>query len=107
MSKSSETPSAGPAARAAARLRSPEFSLELSLELSFEQRRTLLGIAHQSILGFLGGQPLPDAPPSLAGLSEPRGVFTTLYLTGDLPGGLGPEAHRELHREARRVDKEW
>jgi len=45
---------------------------------------------------------LPDAPPSLAGLSEPRGVFTTLYLTGDLAGGLGPEAHRELHREARR-----
>jgi AmmeMemoRadiSam system protein A len=98
MSRSSETPPAGPAAREAAQLRSPEFSLELS----HEQRRTLLGIAHQSILGYLEGQPLPDAPPSLAGLSEPRGVFTTLYLTGDLAGGLGPEAHRELHREARR-----
>jgi AmmeMemoRadiSam system protein A len=102
MPKSFDKPSADLAARDAARLRSGEFSLERPHELSLEQRRTLLGIARQSILCFLEGRPFPDTPPSLAGLSEPRGVFTTLYLTSDLPGDLEPEAHRELHRVVRR-----
>jgi uncharacterized protein len=64
----------------------------LSREFSLEQRRTLLRIAHQAILSVLEGQPFSEAPPFPAGLSEPRGVFTTLYLTGDRPGDL----HREL-----------
>src|SRR5260370_35423909 len=80
----------------------------LSPEFSLDQRRTLLRIAREAILCALerenpnqrkhwGTQgmappPFPEAPPS-AGLSEPRGVFTTLYLKGDL--------HNDLHRELR------
>jgi AmmeMemoRadiSam system protein A len=79
MSRLSEKPSGNLTAHGPALL-SPEFSLE--------QRRTLLCIAHQAILSVLEGQPFSDAPPFPAGLSDPRGVFTTLYLTGDL--------HREL-----------
>ena len=60
-----------------------------SPEFSFEQRRTLLLIAHQSILLGLDHQPLPEAPASPAGLSDPRGVFTTLYLWGQLRGCVG------------------
>ncbi len=86
MSKLSEKPSENLTAREVARpaLLSPEFSLD--------HRRTLLRIAHAAILSVLERQPLPEAPASLAGLSDPRGVFTTLYLHGDLPGDL----HREL-----------
>jgi AmmeMemoRadiSam system protein A len=82
MSKLSETPSENPAARqvSSTGLPSPEFSLE--------QRQTLLGIAHWAIVSALEGQPSPEGAPHLAGLSEPRGVFTTLYLPGDL--------HRQL-----------
>ena len=57
-------------------------------EFSLEQRRTLLRIAHRAILSGLDRQPLPEAPASSLRLSEPRGVFTTLYLPGDL--------HRQL-----------
>jgi len=82
MSKLSEKSSAhGPA------LLSPEFSLE--------QRRTLLRIAHQAILSALESQPLSEVPPFPAALSEPRGVFTTLYLC------LYSHRHRESHRELR------
>jgi AmmeMemoRadiSam system protein A len=83
MSRLSEKPSENPTAREVARapaLRSPEFSLD--------QRRTLLRIAHQAILSVLEHQPFSGAPPLPAGLSDPRGVFTTLYLTGDLPREL-------------------
>lgn len=83
MSKLSEKPPESLTERAAALL-SPEFSLD--------QRRTLLQIAHQAILSALERQPFPAAPPLPANLSEPRGVFTTLYLPGDLPGDL----HRQL-----------
>jgi AmmeMemoRadiSam system protein A len=62
-------------------------------EFSAEQRRTLLGIAHESILAAVESQPfsgaLPDVTPAVAGLSEPRGVFTTLYLEGHLRGCVG------------------
>src|SRR5271155_4888557 len=58
---------------------SPEFSLE--------ERRTLLHIAHSAIRLALDHQPSSDAPP--LGLSEPRGVFTTLYLSGQLRGCVG------------------
>jgi len=82
MSKLSENPPAN--LNQGAALLSPEFSLD--------ERRTLLRIAHQSILSALERQPFP-APPSLpARLLESRGVFTTLYLPGNLPGDL----HRQL-----------
>ncbi len=64
----------------------------LSPELPLKQRRTLLRIAHQAILSALEHQPFPDKPVSSPALLEPRGVFTTLYLPGDLPGDL----HRQL-----------
>jgi AmmeMemoRadiSam system protein A len=79
MSKLSEEPSESLAAPDAAQP-TPEFSLE--------QRRTLLRIAHRAILSFLERQPFPEPPPSSPRLSEPRGVFTTLYLPGDF--------HRQL-----------
>lgn len=67
-----------------AALQSPEFSLE--------ERRTLLHIAHSAILSAfdrpnLDHQQFSQAPPP--GLSEPRGVFTTLYLGGQLRGCVG------------------
>ena len=61
----------------------------VSVEFSVEQRRTLLGIAHEAILSVLNRRPFPDAEPTLPGLSEPRGVFTTLYLLGELRGCVG------------------
>jgi AmmeMemoRadiSam system protein A len=78
-------------------------------EFSREQRRALLTIAHQAILSQVERQPFADAPPLLPGLSEPRGVFTTLYLKcdkkydpqGDVTGDPDRDLHRELHRELR------
>ena len=90
MSKLSETLSEKPPGNLTAR--EVARPAPLSPEFSLEQRRTLLRIAHQAILSALERQPLPEAPPSLAGLSDPRGVFTTLYLPGDLHG----DPHREL-----------
>ena len=91
MSKLSEKPSENLTARDGAR------PARLSPEFSLGQRRTLLRIAHQAILSALQRQPLPEAPPALAGLSDPRGVFTTLYLHGDPHGDF----HRQFHRELR------
>ncbi len=76
-------------------------SSELELEFSLEQRRTLLRIAHQAILCALERRPFPDTPPFAPGLAEPRGVFTTLYLRGELHRELHREPHRELHRQLR------
>ena len=56
-------------------------------EFSREERRILLDVAHQSILSaFSGGAPEAAFSPHL---SDPRGVFTTLYLDGDLRGCVG------------------
>ena len=74
MSKLSEKPSENLEASDRAQP-TPEFSLD--------QRRTLLRIAHRAILSVLERQPLPEPPPSSLRLSEPRGVFTTLYLPGE------------------------
>ncbi len=71
-----------------------------SAEFSLDQRRTLLGIAHHAILSALEGQPSEDPPPSSSALWEPRGVFTTLYLRGDLPHAL-PGEPGEQRRELR------
>ncbi|MGA7079719.1 MAG: AmmeMemoRadiSam system protein A [Terriglobales bacterium] len=122
MSRSSPTPSASPSENLAARekVRATPPSSELESEFSLEQRRILLGIAHQAILSALEDQDLhhrghPSTPPSAslgasakragsetqgktplvleapasALLSEPRGVFTTLYLEGELRGCVG------------------
>ncbi|MFZ0687159.1 MAG: AmmeMemoRadiSam system protein A [Terriglobales bacterium] len=71
-----------------------------SAEFSLEQRRVLLGIAHDAILSVVGSQgsdpgergrvrPSLEAQPSSPQLSEPRGVFTTLYLNHQLRGCVG------------------
>ena len=57
-----------------------------------EQRHLLLGIARASIASGLVGDPLPDSPPaasSFPALTKPRGVFTTIYLAGELRGCVG------------------
>jgi uncharacterized protein len=75
-----------------------------SAEFSQEQRRILLNIARHAILsavergdleqggqGLTEGKPIPfffDGPPP-TGLSEERGVFTTLYLDRLLRGCVG------------------
>lgn len=57
-------------------------------EYSLEERRLLLRIAHRSILSFFREQPEAEDSYS-AHLKEPRGVFTTLHLGGDLRGCVG------------------
>lgn len=57
-------------------------------EYSLDDRQTLLWIAHQSILSAFTDRALPETPSS-PGLSELRGVFTTLYLHGSLRGCVG------------------
>jgi AmmeMemoRadiSam system protein A len=96
MSKLSETLSEKSPANAAhgPALLSPEFSLE--------QRRTLLRIAHEAILSVLEPQRSSEAPALPAGLSEPRGVFATLYLSSDLRGDLPGDLHRESPRQSPR-----
>jgi AmmeMemoRadiSam system protein A len=63
----------------------PKFS---DSEFSEEERAQLLLLAHESILSELEGRQIPlDSPtPHLA---EPRGVFTSLYLHGELRGCIG------------------
>jgi AmmeMemoRadiSam system protein A len=73
----------------------------LASEFSLDQRRTLLRIAHEAILSVLERRPFPEAPPLPHGLSDPRGVFTTLYLRGDLPGGLSSDLPGGLGRQLR------
>lgn len=58
-------------------------------EFSLEQRRALLAIAHEAIASVAEGRKSSEAPPSLPGLAELRGVFTTLYLRGELRGCVG------------------
>jgi AmmeMemoRadiSam system protein A len=58
-----------------------------SAEFSSDERRVLLGTAHESVLSaFTGGALEAPFPPHL---SDPRGVFTTLYLDSDLRGCVG------------------
>src|SRR5437868_2090143 len=73
--------------------RLPEVS-EIELEpvdpagYSAQERALLLGLAHQSILGwFEGKEPALDRLPER--LNEPRGVFTTIHLRGELRGCVG------------------
>ena len=57
-------------------------------EYSIEERRLLLSIAHRSIVSIFRGQSKLEEVFS-AHLSQPRGVFTTLHLRGDLRGCVG------------------
>lgn len=79
-------PSSNVSATGASRARSES-------EFTRDQRQVLLGIARSAIASGLAGEPLPNSPPSSPsswpGLTEPRGVFTTLYLAGQLRGCVG------------------
>jgi AmmeMemoRadiSam system protein A len=68
----------------------------LAPEFSLAQRRTLLLIAHEAILSVLERRPSSEAPPLPPGLSDPRGVFTTLYLRCGLPGDRAGNLGRHL-----------
>jgi AmmeMemoRadiSam system protein A len=57
-------------------------------EYSLEERRLLLLIAHRSILSTFRDWPEAENEYS-PHLKEPRGVFTTLHLCGDLRGCVG------------------
>jgi AmmeMemoRadiSam system protein A len=97
MSRLSEKPSAA----AGDVVRSP-----LCPEFSLEQRRILLRIAHEAILCCVERRPIPAAQLTSSALSEPRGVFTTLYLRGALRGCVGYAApvaplHRAVAETAR------
>lgn len=61
---------------------------ESFVEFSPEERTLLLHLAHESILSALEGREIPLDPPT-AHLAQPRGVFTTLHLHGELRGCVG------------------
>ncbi|MFI5114675.1 MAG: AmmeMemoRadiSam system protein A [Terriglobales bacterium] len=69
-----------------------------SREFSADERRLLLQLAHRSILSTFAE--LGPAEASFSPhLSEPRGVFTTLYLRGSLRGCVGyPSPVAPLYR---------
>ena len=87
MSRLFETPSEKPSESLPPREVASD-SAPPTAEFSLEQRRILLRIAHQAILSVLERRALPEAPSLPLGLSDPRGVFTTLYMPGNLHGGL-------------------
>jgi AmmeMemoRadiSam system protein A len=64
-----------------------------SSSFSSEQRHLLLGIARAAIASGLTRNPIPDSPAACASpfpaLTEPRGVFTTIYLADQLRGCVG------------------
>jgi len=67
-------------------------------EYSPEERRTLLRLAHEAIECALGGREL-SLSISSPHLAEPRGVFTTIYVHGELRGCVGyPLAITPLYR---------
>jgi AmmeMemoRadiSam system protein A len=57
-------------------------------EFSRDERILLLRLAHDSILSALERREIPLDPPT-PHFSEPRGAFTTLYLSGELRGCVG------------------
>jgi AmmeMemoRadiSam system protein A len=63
----------------------PEFTRP---EFNKDERAQLLRLAHESILSALEHREIPLDPTS-AHFSEPRGVFTSLYLRGQLRGCVG------------------
>jgi AmmeMemoRadiSam system protein A len=63
-------------------------SSAISQEFSPEERTALLLLAHDSISFALEKRDVSFDPPT-AHLTEPRGVFTSLYLRGELRGCVG------------------
>lgn len=63
-------------------------SAALAAEFSADERTLLLGLAHEAILSTLQRRQISLDAPS-AHLAERRGVFTSLYLRGDLRGCVG------------------
>lgn len=57
-------------------------------EFSPQERALLLRLAHEAIAATLEGREISLTPPS-AHLAQSRGVFTTLYLRGELRGCVG------------------
>jgi len=57
-------------------------------EFSADERSLLLRLAHESILSALAHRDISLEPPT-AHLAQPRGVFTSLYLHGNLRGCVG------------------
>jgi len=57
-------------------------------EFSQDERSLLLRLAHDSILSALEEREIPLDPPT-AHLGQPRGVFTSLHLEGELRGCVG------------------
>jgi len=57
-------------------------------EFSQDERTLLLRLAHDSILSAIERREIPLNPPT-DHLAEPRGVFTSLYLRGELRGCVG------------------
>ncbi|MGA2856679.1 MAG: AmmeMemoRadiSam system protein A [Candidatus Sulfotelmatobacter sp.] len=57
-------------------------------EFSQEERSRLLRLAHDSILSVLEQREISIEPPT-AHLAQPRGVFTSLHLEGELRGCVG------------------
>lgn len=57
-------------------------------EFSQTERKLLLKVAHEAIESALDREEISLHPPS-SHLAEPRGVFTTLYLRGELRGCVG------------------
>jgi AmmeMemoRadiSam system protein A len=68
-------------------LRHSSLAVESS-EFSPDERKLLLGLAHESILSALQQRQLSFDPPT-PHLAEPRGVFTSLHLGGELRGCVG------------------
>lgn len=61
---------------------------EPSGEFSHEERKTLLRLAHESILSAVEHGEISLEPPT-PHFAEPRGAFTSLYLHGELRGCVG------------------
>ena len=66
----------------------PETSARSTQEYSRDERTSLLQLAHDSIISTLENRPISMAAPT-AHLAELRGVFTSLYLHGELRGCVG------------------
>lgn len=66
----------------------PESAESPEGEFSFDERSTLLRLAHESILSALERREISFESPN-EHLAEPRGVFTSLYIQRQLRGCVG------------------
>jgi len=66
----------------------PHSPVAVDSEYSQDERTLLLRLAHDSILSALEQREIPLDPPT-EHLAQPRGVFTSLHLDGQLRGCVG------------------